>query len=70
MWTSYLVLIGIISGFIGLYMLTMHLNKKIAVPESCKAAYLEAQSCESCASRDGGSCGFSDALEFMKEVKL
>jgi hypothetical protein len=46
----------------------MHLNKKIAVPESCKAAYLEAQSCESCASR-GGGCGFNDAIEFMKEVK-
>lgn len=68
MWTSYLILIGIIIGFIGLYMLTTYLNKKIAVPESCKAAYLEAQSCESCASR-GGGCGFSDAIEFMKEVK-
>ena len=70
-----LILILVLGGFITLYILTMFLNEKVAVPESCKAAYLEAQTCESCSSRDskdskGGSCGFSNTLEFLKEVKL
>jgi len=65
-----LVLMSILIGIIVLYVGTMYLNSRVAIPEECKEAYLEAQSCESCASRDGGSCGFSDALEFMKEVKL
>ena len=69
MFTTYLILIAFIIGFIGLYMLATTLNAKVPIPESCKAAYIEAQSCESCASRGGGSCGFSDAIEFMKEVK-
>lgn len=67
---QFLILMGILTGIIVLYVGTMYLNKKVAIPEECKTAYLEAQSCESCASRDGGSCGFSDTLEFMKEVKL
>jgi hypothetical protein len=65
-----LILIGVLSGFIGLYVLTMALNDRVAVPESCKEAYLEAQSCESCTSKSGSGCGFSGALEFMKEVKI
>jgi hypothetical protein len=66
-----LILIAVLSGFIALYIVTMYLNQKVAIPESCKEAYLEAQSCESCASRGSGkACSFSDALEFMKEVKL
>mgnify|MGYP000149496300 CR=1 FL=1 len=65
-----LILIGIISGFVALYVGTLYLNSRVAVPESCKEAYLEAQACESCASRSGQTCGFSQALEFMKEVKL
>ncbi|MCR3906085.1 MAG: hypothetical protein NUK62_03560 [Tenericutes bacterium] len=69
---EFLILVAVLCGFIGLYIATMYLNKKVEVPESCRAAYLEAQTCESCTSRggSGGSCGFSDALEFMKEVKL
>ncbi len=67
---QFLILMAVLVGIISLYVGTMYLNKKVAIPESCKQAYLEAQSCESCASRDGGSCGFNDALEFMKEVKL
>jgi len=63
------ILIAILSGFIGLYILAMALNAKVKIPESCKEAYLEAQSCESCSSH-GGGCGFNDALEFMKEVKI
>lgn len=63
-----LVLIAVLSSFIGLYIITMALNAKVKIPESCKEAYLEAQSCESCSSH-GGGCGFNDALEFMKEVK-
>ena len=69
MFTTYLILIAFIIGFIGFYMLATTLNSKVPIPESCKAAYLEAQTCESCSSRSGG-CGFSDAIEFMKEVKL
>ncbi|PKK96472.1 MAG: hypothetical protein CVV58_06195 [Tenericutes bacterium HGW-Tenericutes-3] len=66
-----LILVGVVSGFILLYIGTMYLNDRVKVPESCKAAYLEAQSCESCASRDGkSSCNFNDTLEFLKEVKL
>jgi hypothetical protein len=69
-----LILILVLGGFITLYILTMKLNEKVAVPESCKAAYLEAQSCESCGSKSDketkGSCGFSNTLEFLKEVKL
>ena len=67
---QFLILMGTLIGVIVLYVGTMYLNKMVAIPESCKEAYLEAQSCESCASRDGGSCGYSDTLEFMKEVKL
>ncbi len=66
-----LILIGIVSGFILLYIGTMYLNDKVKVPESCKEAYLEAQTCESCAHGDGPkSCNFNDTLEFLKEVKL
>jgi hypothetical protein len=66
-----IILIAVLSGFIGLYILAMALNAKVAIPESCKEAYLEAQSCESCSTRSGGCHGsFKDAIEFMKEVKL
>jgi len=66
-----LILIAVLSGFIGLYILAMALNAKVAIPESCKEAYLEAQSCESCSTRSSGCHGnFKDAIEFMKEVKL
>ncbi len=67
----YLILVGILAAFIGLYMGAMYLNSKVAIPESCKEAYLEAQTCESCSTKSGrSSCNFNDALEFMKEVKL
>jgi len=65
-----LIMVGVLSGFIGLYIGTMYLNNKVAIPESCKEAYLEAQTCESCSSRSGKSCSYSDTLEFLKEVKL
>lgn len=67
---QFLILIAILVGIITLYVGTMYLNNKVAIPESCKEAYLEAQNCESCASQDGGSCGYSNTLEFLKEVKL
>ena len=67
---QFLILMGILIGVIALYVGTMYLNDKVEIPESCKAAYLEAQNCESCASNDGGSCGYSNTLEFLKEVKL
>lgn len=68
---QFLIVVGFIAALITLYMGTMYLNSKVAVPESCKQAYLEAQTCESCASKSGRtSCHFNDTLEFMKEVKL
>ena len=70
---QFLILLAIVGGIIFVYIATMYLNKAVAVPESCKAAYLEAQNCETCASK--GMCTideqkFQDAIEYMKEVKL
>ena len=67
----FLMLIVLIALFVG----ATYLNQKTEIPESCRAAYLEAQSCETCgttASNTEGkhSCGFQGALEYMKEVKL
>lgn len=67
----FLMLIVLIALFVG----ATYLNQKTEVPESCKAAYLEAQSCDTCGtsaleSNGKHSCGFQGALEFMKEVKL
>lgn len=68
---QYLIVVGIVAAFIALYIGAMYLNEKVAIPESCKQAYLEAQSCETCSTKSGRSaCNFKDALEFMKEVKL
>ena len=72
---QFLILLSIVGGIIAIYVATMYLNKAVAVPESCKAAYDEAQTCGVCESH--GSCSiagnedrFKDAIEFMKEVKL
>ncbi len=72
---QFLILLAIVGGVIGLYVATMYLNKAVAIPEDCKHAYDEAQTCGVCASH--GSCTiagsedkFQDAIEFMKEVKL
>ncbi len=66
-----LIVMGVVATFIGLYIGAMYLNSKVAIPESCKQAYLEAQSCETCSTKSGrAACNFNDALEFMKEVKL
>ena len=64
-----LIVAGVVVACIILYVGTMYLNEKVEVPESCKQAYLEAQSCESCSSR-GSSCNIQDTLKFIKEVKL
>lgn len=72
---QFLILLAIIGGIIGIYIATMYLNKAVAVPEDCRHAYEEAQTCGVCASK--GSCSiagneekFQDAIEFMKEIKL
>lgn len=72
---QFLILLAIVGGVIAIYVATMYLNKAVAVPEDCKKAYDEAQTCGVCAS--SGSCSiagnedkFKDAIEFMKEVKL
>ncbi|MBN2300797.1 MAG: hypothetical protein JXC31_06405 [Acholeplasmataceae bacterium] len=66
-----LITIGVVSGIILLYVVTMYLNERVKVPESCKEAYLEAQTCETCNTNGGSkSCNFNDTLEFLKEVKL
>ena len=68
---QFVIVVAVIAAFIGLYMGAMYLNSKVAIPESCKEAYLESQSCESCSSKSGrASCSFNDTLEFLKEVKL
>ncbi len=66
-----LIIMGVVGGFILLYVGTMYLNDRVKIPESCKEAYLEAQTCESCSTSSGPkSCNFHDTLEFLKEVKL
>jgi len=67
-----LILMGVLIGIIALYIGTMYLNDHTEIPEECREAYLEAQSCETCAlsSGDKKSCGFGDTLEFIKEVTL
>ncbi len=66
-----LIIAGFVSLFIFLYIGTMYLNDRVKVPESCKEAYLEAQSCETCNRvSDPKSCTFKNTLEFLKEVKL
>lgn len=69
---QYVIMVLVLAGFIGLYLLAMYLNSKVAIPESCKEAYLEAQNCESCATKGtkASSCGFNNTLEFLKEIKL
>lgn len=64
-----LIVAGVVVACIILYVGTMYLNDRVEVPESCKQAYLEAQSCESC-NRKGSSCNIQDTLKFIKEVKL
>jgi hypothetical protein len=67
---QYVIMVAILGGFIGLY-IAMYLNSKVAVPESCKEAYLEAQNCESCSTKSGkSSCNFNSTIEFLKEIKL
>lgn len=58
-----LILMVIIAAFI----IISVLNKKTPVPESCQHAYMEAQSCETCAL--SGGCSFKEAIEIMKETK-
>jgi len=68
---QYIIMVTILGGFIGLYILAMYFNSKVAVPESCKEAYLEAQNCESCSTKSGkSSCNFNNTIEFLKEIKL
>ncbi len=64
-----LIILGVVSVIIFIYIGTMYLNEKVAIPESCKEAYAEAQTCESC-SRNGTSCNLKETMEFLKEVKL
>lgn len=67
----YIILIGLMILFIGLYAGTMHLNSKVEVPESCREAYMEAQNCGACGTKTGqASCNIKQTLEFLKEVKL
>ncbi len=54
-------------AFIGIFIVISVLNKKTPVPESCQHAYMEAQSCETCAI--SGGCSFKEAIDMMKEIK-
>ncbi len=64
---GFLIIVSAVLGFILLYVVTMFLNEKTPIPESCRQAYQEANSCESCGSE---GCNIKDTIEFLKEVKL
>ncbi len=69
--TPFFILFGILVVLIFGYVGAMQLNAKVDIPESCKEAYLEAQNCGACGTKNkGGSCNFQDTLQFLKEVKL
>jgi hypothetical protein len=57
----------LLMAFIGIFVVISVLNKKTPVPESCQHAYMEAQSCETCAV--SGGCSFKEAIDMMKEIK-
>ncbi|MDY0346243.1 MAG: hypothetical protein RBQ70_01120 [Acholeplasma sp.] len=59
---------GLLFVFMALFVVISVLNKKTPVPESCQHAYMEAQSCETCAV--SGGCSFKEALDLMKEIKV
>lgn len=59
--------LSLLMVFIGLFIVISVLNKKTPVPESCQHAYMEAQSCETCAV--SGGCSFKEAIDMMKEIK-
>ena len=60
-----LLILGVITAA---FIVISVLNKKTPVPESCQHAYMEAQSCETCAI--SGGCSFKEAIDMMKETKL
>jgi len=69
--TPFIVLFGILVVLIFMYVGAMQLNAKVEVPDSCKEAYMEAQNCGACGSKNKGtSCNFQETLDFLKEVKL
>jgi len=69
---EFLIIFAMLIVLIGLFVGATYLNQKTEVPENCRAAYQEAQECETCGTHTetGSKCGFQGALEFMKEVKL
>lgn len=54
---------------IALYMATMFLNAKTEVPEECREAYLEAQSCDTCGLRSG-VCGMKNIMDHIKKKEI
>jgi hypothetical protein len=52
---------------VGFFVIISVFKKKTPVPESCQHAYMEAQSCETCAV--SGGCSFKEAIDMMKEIK-
>jgi hypothetical protein len=69
---NFLIIFGMLIVLMMIFVASSYLNQKVEVPENCKAAYLEAQACDTCGnhSESGSKCGFQGALEFMKEIKL
>lgn len=59
-----LLILGVITAA---FIVISVLNKKTPIPESCQHAYMEAQSCETCAI--SGGCSFKEAIDMMKEIK-
>ncbi|MFP4177609.1 MAG: hypothetical protein ACLFTZ_02490 [Acholeplasmataceae bacterium] len=65
---NFFVVVIAVVILVALFIGTMALNESTPVPEECKEAYNEAQSCKTCAF-NGVGCGFRDAMKYMKEVK-
>jgi hypothetical protein len=65
---NFFVVVLAVVILVALFIGTMALNESTPVPEECKEAYDEAQSCKSCVFNSVG-CGFKDAMKYMKEVK-
>ena len=62
-----ITIIGVVFGIVLLYVATMFLNNATPVPESCKQAYQEANSCDSSATE---GCSIKETIEFIKEARL
>ncbi|MCF7931834.1 MAG: hypothetical protein K9K93_01580 [Acholeplasmataceae bacterium] len=64
-----LILFGAMFVLFVLFFGTMYLNAITPISDECREAYRSVKACDSCILHEVG-CGFRDAIEYMKEVKL